>query len=82
VGRRARKGSEQAGDSTLGFLQLTATRSSPIDSHKMHSHHPKSYMAAQICHKGGKLEMKEVDWRQPRKDEIVVKVMACGVARR
>ncbi|ORY84740.1 chaperonin 10-like protein [Leucosporidium creatinivorum] len=47
----------------------------------MQSHHPKSYMAAQICHKGGKLEMKDVDWKEPRKGEIVVKVIACGVAR-
>ncbi|ORY41185.1 chaperonin 10-like protein, partial [Leucosporidium creatinivorum] len=41
---------------------------------------PKTFMAAQICPKGGKLEMKEVAWKEPQRGEIIVKVMACGVS--
>ncbi|EIN13807.1 GroES-like protein [Punctularia strigosozonata HHB-11173 SS5] len=43
------------------------------------SSHPQTYKAAQIKEKEGPFELVDVQWKDPKDGEIVVKVLACGV---
>jgi len=41
--------------------------------------HPKTYKAYAFTEKGGQLQEVQVDWKDPKPGEIVLKVLACGV---
>jgi len=43
------------------------------------SNYPKTYKAAQIKEKGGKFQLVDVDWKEPKEGQVVVKVLASGV---
>lgn len=44
--------------------------------------HPKSYIAYRFEEAGGPLKKAEVEWKDPKAGEVVVKVLACGVCAR
>ena len=44
--------------------------------------HPDSYTAWAILERGGELQKITVPWKDPAENEIVVKVLACGVCGR
>jgi D-arabinose 1-dehydrogenase-like Zn-dependent alcohol dehydrogenase len=43
--------------------------------------HPNEFRAAQFTQAGEDLEITQIPWRDPAEGEVVVKVIACGVAR-
>ena len=44
--------------------------------------HPQKYTAYAFTQVGGSLQKVEVDWKDPKEGEVVVKVLACGVCGR
>ena len=44
--------------------------------------HPDSYIAYAFTEVGGKLNKMVLPWKDPKDNEIVVKVLACGVCGR
>ncbi|GAA5887136.1 hypothetical protein JCM5296_001607 [Sporobolomyces johnsonii] len=46
----------------------------------MISSHPAQFRAAQFTREGGPLEIKTVEWHDPKEGEVIIKVEACGLS--
>ncbi|GAA5941747.1 hypothetical protein JCM1841_002059 [Sporobolomyces salmonicolor] len=44
------------------------------------ANHPSQYRAAQFTKEGGLLEVKTVEWKNPREGELVIRTHACGLS--
>ncbi|GAA5860791.1 hypothetical protein JCM1840_001969 [Sporobolomyces johnsonii] len=66
--------------SSLEHLASLFTKSSVSATSDMTTSHPNQFRAAQFTREGGRLEIKTVQWRDPREGEVVIRTHACGIS--
>ncbi|GAA5919823.1 hypothetical protein JCM1841_004000 [Sporobolomyces salmonicolor] len=66
--------------SSLEHLASLFTKTSASSASDMATSHPNQFRAAQFTREGGRLEIKTVQWHDPREGEVVIRTHACGIS--